>query len=299
MNIIGRRKIWFAISLFTIVVGIISMLYRTATVGTPLNLGIDFTGGNMIGIEFQKPVSVEEVRGVLKGLGLGNSIIQRTGDNEVLIRTHVLDKDEQDKVINSFKEQIGPYNKDKLRVDKVGPTIGKELTRKAVMALAIASVLIVIYITFRFEFLFGIAAVIALLHDVFVTVGLFSIFWWEIDSAFVAAVLTIIGYSINDTIVIFDRIRENLHKRKKGEDMETLVNNSVLQTMTRSINTVLTVVMVLVALLVFGGGTIRNFTLAMLIGVVSGAYSSIFNASPLWVEFKNYARKRKTARARA
>lgn len=165
------------------------------------------------------------------------------------------------------------------------------------MALAIASVLMVIYITFRFEFLFGIAAIIALLHDVFVTVGLFSIFWWEIDSAFIAAVLTIIGYSINDTIVIFDRIRENLHKRKKGQDLEDLVNNSVLQTMTRSINTVLTVVIVLVALLIFGGGTIRNFTLAMLIGVVSGAYSSIFNASPLWVEFRNFARKKKIARA--
>lgn len=300
MNIIGRRKIWFAISLVTILLGIVSMIYRTATVGTPLNVGIDFTGGNMIGIEFRKPVTVDEVRGVLNSLNmkLENSVIQKAGGTgNVLIRTRVLDKAEQDKVLKVFQEKIGPYNKDKLRLDKVGPTIGEELTRNAAIALGIASVLMVIYITFRFEFLFGIAAIIALLHDVFVTVGLFSIFWWEIDSAFIAAVLTIIGYSINDTIVIFDRIRENLHKRKKGEDLETLVNDSVLQTMTRSINTVLTVVMVLVALLVFGGGTSRNFTLAMLIGVVSGAYSSIFNASPLWVEFRNLARKRKLARA--
>lgn len=299
MNIIGRRKIWFAISLLTIVLGIISMIYRTATVGTPLNVGIDFTGGNMIGIEFKKPVTVDEVRRVMNDLNmkLENSVIQRAGAGNMLIRTRVLDKDEQDKVLKAFQEKIRPYNKDKLRLDKVGPTIGKELTLNAALALAIASVFMIIYITFRFEFLFGIAAVIALMHDVFVTVGLFSIFWWEIDSAFVAAVLTIIGYSINDTIVIFDRIRENLHKRKKGEDLETLVNNSVLQTMTRSINTVLTVVIVLVALMIFGGGTIRNFTLAMLIGVVSGAYSSIFNASPLWVELRNLAGKRKAARA--
>ncbi|MFZ5639566.1 MAG: protein translocase subunit SecF [Bacillota bacterium] len=297
MNIIGRRKIWFAISLAVIGLGIISMIYRTATVGTPLNVGIDFTGGNIFGVEFKKPVTVQEVRGVLNGLDLGNSVIQKTGTNEVLIRTRVLDKEGQDKVLSAFEKEIGPYNSDKLRLDKVGPTIGKELTRNALLALTVASVLMVIYITFRFEFLFGIAAIFALLHDVFVTVGVFSIFWWEIDSSFVAAVLTIIGYSINDTIVIFDRIRENLHKRKKGEDVESLVNDSVLQTMTRSINTVLTVVIVLVALLVFGGGTIRNFTLAMLIGVVSGAYSSIFNASPLWVEFRNFARKRRLARA--
>ncbi|TLM99591.1 protein translocase subunit SecF [bacterium] len=297
MNIIGRRKIWFALSLLTIVLGIISMIYRTATVGTPLNLGIDFTGGNLISIDFKKPVSVQELRAVLKDYGLENSVIQRTGTNEVLIRTRVLDDREQAQVVKSFGEKIGPYNKDKLRLDKVGPVMGKELTRNALLALVIASVLITIYITFRFEFLFGIAAIIALLHDAFVTVGIFSIFWWEIDSSFVAAILTIIGYSINDTIVIFDRIRENLHKRKKDQDLETLVNDSVLQVMTRSINTVLMVVVVLLALLFFGGATVRNFTLALLIGTISGAYSSIFNASPLWVEFRNLARKRKIARA--
>jgi preprotein translocase subunit SecF len=297
MNIIGRRKIWYTISLITIVLGIISMVYRTATVGTPLNLGIDFTGGNIFGIEFKKPVTVEEVRGVLQGLDLGNSVIQKTGTNEVLIRTRVLDKEGQDKVLSEFEKKIGTYNKDKLRLDKVGPTMGRELTRNALLALGIASVLMVIYITFRFEVFFGITAIIALMHDVFVTVGIFSIFWWEIDSSFVAAMLTIIGYSINDTIVIFDRIRENLHQRKKGEDVVGLVNDSIMQTMTRSINTVLAITIVLMALLIFGGGTIRNFTLAMLIGVITGAYSSVFNASPLWVDLRNFARKRKLARA--
>ncbi len=297
MDIIGRRKLWFAISLIIILLGVISMIYRTVTYGKPLNTGIDFSGGNMIGIEFNKPVTVEEVRGALKGLALENSIIQRTGTNEVLIRTHVLDKSAQDEVLSAFREKIGPYNEDKVRLDKVGPTMGKELLRKAFLALFFASILMIIYISFRFEFLFGLAGILALLHDVLVVLGVFSLFWWEIDGSFVAAILTIIGYSINDTIVIFDRIRENLHKRKKGEDMETLVNRSILEVMTRSINTVLTVIIVLVALLIFGGGTIRNFTLALLIGVTAGMYSSIFNASPLWLEFRNLARKKKIAQA--
>ena len=297
MNIIGRRKIWFAFSLLIIILGIISMVYRTATLGQPLNLGIDFTGGNLISIEFKKPVTVGEVRGVLQGLNLGNSGIQLAGDNSVLIRTRVMDKAEEDKLVKELESKIGPYNKDKLRLDKVGPTMGKELTRNAFLAMLIASVLITVYIAFRFELLFGFAAIIALLHDAFVVAGVFSLFWWEVDSSFVAAILTILGYSINDTIVIFDRIRENLNKRKKGEDLESLVNSSILQTMTRSINTVMMVVIVLIALYIFGGGNMRNFILALLIGTISGAYSSIFNASPLWVEFRNYSRRKKVARA--
>ncbi len=286
MNIIGRRKIWFTLSLLVIIPGIISMIFKWATIGYPLNLGIDFTGGNLFNIEFKSNVTVAGIRAALKEINLEKSGIQLSGERGALIRTPVLDDKRQDEFLTTLEKKVAPIDKGKLRIDKVGPVIGKELTQKAVLALLVASVLMVIYITIRFEFKFGIAAIIALLHDVFLTLGLFSIFWWEVDSAFVAAILTIIGYSINDTIVIFDRIRENLKKRKKGEDLETLVNNSILQTLARSINTVLTVVFVLVALLVFGGTTIRYFTLAMLIGVVSGAYSSIFNASPLWVVFK-------------
>lgn len=292
MNIIGRRKIWFAISLLIIIPGLITMIYRWATFGSPLNLGIDFTGGNLFNIEFKSDVSVNQIREALKTVKLENSIIQMSGNRAAIIRTPVLNDKEQANLFAALSEKAAPINKDKLRVDKVGPVIGKELTTKAILALLIASVLMVIYITFRFEFKFGIAAILALLHDVFVVLGIFSLFWWEVDSTFVAAVLTIIGYSINDTIVIFDRIRENLNRRKKGQSLEELVNDSILQTMTRSINTVLTVVIILVGLLIFGGSTIKLFTLAMLIGVVSGAYSSIFNASPLWVEFKNMEKGR-------
>ncbi|HWI54610.1 MAG TPA: protein translocase subunit SecF [Desulfobacteria bacterium] len=292
MNIIGRRKIWFAISLLIIVAGLIAMMYRWATFGSPLNLGIDFTGGNLFNIEFKSDVSVNQIRAALKTVKLEKSVIQMAGNRGAIIRTPVLNDKEQAGMLTALSENAAPIDKSKLKVEKVGPVMGKELTTKALLALLIASILMVIYITFRFEFTFGIAAIIALLHDVFVVIGVFALFWWEVDTTFVAAILTIIGYSINDTIVIFDRIRENLHRRKKGQDLEVLVNDSIMQTMTRSINTVLTVVIVLVALLVLGGSTIKLFTLAMLIGVVSGCYSSIFNASPLWVVFKNMEKGR-------
>lgn len=287
MNIMGRRNLWFGISLLVIIPGIISMIYHWVTVGSPLNLGIDFTGGTITSIEFKKDVTVAEVRDILKEIDLGDSVIQSAGSKAVIIRSKALSEDEQKKMQATLADKLGDYSKDKLQVNKVGPVMGKELTIKAILALAVASVLMIIYIGFRFEINFGIAAVLALLHDVLVVMGVFSILWLEVDSSFVAALLTIIGYSINDTIVIFDRIRENLNRRKKGEDLEQLVNKSILQSITRSVNTVLTVVFVLVALLVFGGSTIKLFTLAMLIGVVSGMYSSIFNASPLWIVFKN------------
>lgn len=296
MNIAGRRKLWFAISLLVIIPGIISMLYRWTTVGSPFNLGIDFTGGNLFNIEFKSDVKDAQIREALKQVDIEkSSSIQMAGSRSAIVRTPVLDDKKQADLLSALSEKAAPIDKSKLRVDKVGPVIGKELTTKAVLALVVASILMIIYITLRFEFTFGIAAIIALLHDVFIVMGVFSIFWWEVDSTFIAAILTIIGYSINDTIVIFDRIRENLKRRKKGYDLETLVNDSVLQTITRSINTVLTVIFVLVALLVFGGSTVKLFTLAMLIGIVSGCYSSIFNASPLWLVFKNMEKGKRAA----
>lgn len=292
MDIVGRRKIWFAISLLVIIPGLISMAYKWVTLGSPLNLGIDFTGGNLINIEFISDVTVAQLRDVLGEVDLEKSSIQMSGSRAAIIRTVVLDDKKQADLLSLLKEKIGPFDEKKLSISKIGPTIGKELTRNAILALLIASVLMVVYISYRFEFKFGISAIIALLHDVLLTLGIFSIFWWEVDSTFVAAVLTIIGYSINDTIVIFDRIRENLNKRKKGEDLEQMVNKSILQTLVRSINTVLTVVFILLALLVYGGTTIKIFTLALLIGVVSGAYSSIFNASPMWVMLKGMEKGR-------
>jgi len=178
-----------------------------------------------------------------------------------------------------------------LRSEKVGPTIGKELRRAGILALLIAIILMVIYITFRFEFKFALAAIGALIHDILVTLSIFSIFQLEINSSFIAAILTIFGYSINDTIVIFDRIRENLKKAKK-EELIPLVNKSIKETLARSINTVVTTLFVLLALYFFGGETTKIFVLAMLIGITSGAYSSIFTASPLWVEFRTFGKSK-------
>ncbi|MEW5954062.1 MAG: protein translocase subunit SecF [Bacillota bacterium] len=277
-NLIKARKIGYIISTLVIIPGLISLMFQG------LNLGIDFTGGNLLEVKFDRPVAVQEVRQVMAEHGVDSSRgIQQVGDDNFIIRTQVLDDAESAKLLKSMDEQIGGMTL--LRNDFVGPVIGKELTQRALLALLVASVLMVIYISVRFEFKQGIAAIVALLHDVLVVLGIFSIFQLEVDSAFVAAMLTIIGYSINDTIIIFDRIRENLRPRSKMT-LEDLVNVSIWQTLTRSINTGVTVLLVLVAMYFLGGVTIKYFVLAMIIGVISGTYSSIFNASPLWVDMK-------------
>lgn len=277
-NLIKARKIGYIISTLVIIPGLISLMFQG------LNLGIDFTGGNLLEVKFDRPVAVQEVRQVMAEHGVDSSRgIQQVGDDNFIIRTQVLDDAESAKLLKSMDEQIGGMTL--LRNDFVGPVIGKELTQRALLALLVASVLMVIYISVRFEFKQGIAAIVALLHDVLVVLGIFSIFQLEVESAFVAAMLTIIGYSINDTIIIFDRIRENLRPRSKMT-LEDLVNVSIWQTLTRSINTGVTVLLVLVAMYFLGGVTIKYFVLAMIIGVISGTYSSIFNASPLWVDMK-------------
>lgn len=290
-HFIKLRKIWYTISILVILPGIVSLFMHG------LNLGIDFTGGSLLDLKFNQPTAIEQVRGVLAEYGLEGSSIQKSGEGDYLIRTRELTEDESSKVVRSLDEKLGGV--DVLRSERVGPVIGKELIYKALMAMGVASVLMVIYITWRFEFKQGIAAVIALLHDALVVIGVFSVFRLEVDSAFVAAVLTIIGYSINDTIVIFDRIRENMLNKVKGEALEDIINKSLWQTMARSINTVLTVVVVLVALLVLGGATIHNLVLALLIGVASGAYSSICNASPLWYDLKKTEVRSRPKAARA
>ncbi|MEW5762300.1 MAG: protein translocase subunit SecF [Bacillota bacterium] len=277
-HFVNLRRYWYLISLLVIIPGIVSLATRG------LNLGIDFTGGNLIEVRFNKPAAVQEVRAVLRGHGLERVPIQKAGEGVFIIRTPFLSEEQSGKLIGDLQEKVGKLTV--LRNEAVGPVIGRELTLRAIGALALASVLMIFYIWWRFEFKQGLAAVAALLHDVLVVVGIFSLFQIQVNSPFVAAVLTIIGYSINDTIVIFDRIRENFHGAKKGEKLEDIVNTSIWQTLARSINTVLAVLFILLALYFIGGTTIRDFVLALLIGVTSGCYSSIFNASPLWVDLK-------------
>ncbi len=291
-DFVGRRKYWYILSLLIVIPGIISLFVQG------LNEGIDFTGGNLMEIEFKKDVSVQQVRDALKDFRLENSPVQSSGERTVIIRTRELSEKENEQVINGLKERVGDLTV--LRNEHVAGVISRELTGRALAALGIASVLMLIYISWRFEFKQGVAAVAALLHDGLVTLGVFSLLQLEVDSSFVAAILTVLGYSINDTIIIFDRIRENSKGSLKGKPIEELVNVSIRQTLARSINTVLAVVFMLLALLFFGGTTIKVFVLALLIGVISGAYSSIFTASPLWVDLKKrFGSSRQAGRARA
>ncbi|MBP7254950.1 MAG: protein translocase subunit SecF [Negativicutes bacterium] len=290
-NIIGKRKIWYMLSLLFIIPGIISIFVQG------FNLGIDFTGGTIVELKFAKPVTVLQVRDTLKDYGLENSTIQLAGkehieaSEDVFVRTTILPDETRRAVLDGMKEKLGEYQV--LRTEKVGAVIGSELTLKAVLAMLISWVIIIMYISYRFELKFALSAIAALLHDIIIVMGVFSLLQKEIDGSFVAAIMTIIGYSINDTIVIFDRIRENLKLHfRKGGDLIELINHSIMQTMTRSIYTVLTVLFTVVSLFVFGGETTKNFALALLIGISCGAYSSIFNASPLWYDLKRMADKK-------
>jgi preprotein translocase subunit SecF len=277
-HFVKQRKYWYLISLLIIIPGIISLLVRG------LNFGIDFTGGSLIEVELERAVTVQEVRTVLTGYDLEQAVIQLSGENRVLIRTGVITEEQSHTLVTGLGEELGGLTM--LRNDAVGPVIGKELTQRAILALVIAAVAIVFYISWRFEFKQGLAAIVALLHDALITLSLFSLFWLQVDSAFVAAILAILGYSINATIVIFDRIRENLKTAKKVESLEEIIDRSLWQTLARSINTVVTVLCMLVALYFLGGTTLKIFVLALIIGITSGTYSSIFISGQVWLDMK-------------
>ena len=269
------------------------------------NMGIDFTGGTIIDLRFEKAVNINDVRAVLNEYDLSNSTIQLSGESSsstesenVMIRTVDLEEQERKEVMAALTDKLGSYQV--LREEKVGATMGTELIMNAIYATIISWLLIIAYVSYRFEFKFGISAVLGLAHNVIIVLGAFALTQRQIDSSFVAALLTIIGYSINDTIVIFDRIRENLklHFRKNGDIVE-LVNTSIYQTMTRSIYTVSTVLFATFALYFFGGDTTKDFAFALLIGFFCGAYTSIFIASPLWVTFRRYSDKKRLAKRMA
>jgi preprotein translocase subunit SecF len=279
MNFVKMRKYWYLLSLLMIIPGLISFGIKG------LNKGIDFTGGSLIELRFEQKVEIGDVRTVLKDAGLPqDSRVQEGEGNVIMIRTKDLSQKESSSLLQGLEKKFGSYTL--LQNRSVGPTVGKELRNKAILSLAIAFALMIVYITIRFELLSGLAAVSALVHDILVTVGLVSLFGLEVDGAFIAALLTIVGYSINATIVLFDRIRENMGKRKKSESLDELIHNSIMQTMARSINTVVAVALALVALLVFGGVTIKGFITILLIGVIAGCYSSIFISSPLWYDYR-------------
>lgn len=290
-SIVKNYKIFFSITIIFLLVGMGSMLTKG------FNLGIDFTGGSIMDLNFQRPVSITEVRDILKEHNLGNSVIQletsdakTTSAKAVLIRTGVISDDERLVVMNELKNKLGDYQVQ--RVEQVGATVGGELVRQAVLAIVLSWILMIIYITMRFEFRFAISAIISLIIDVLVVLSYFSLFYLEIDSSFVAALLTVVGYSVNGTIVNFDRIRENLKLHRRNEDLGEMVDRSIWQCMSRSIYTIATSLFAVISIFVFGGETIRNFSFAMLVGFASGFYTSTLLAGPMWMMLKERVSKK-------
>lgn len=257
-----------------------------------MNLGIDFSSGTRIDVKASHQLNVDQFQKTMESIGLNAERPVLSGTNNTIASVRVnkqLSQTEIDQVKSALNKQFGVSDSN-VNISTVSPQIGQELAKNALWAIVISSLCIIIYVWVRFEFLQGLAAIIALLHDAFIIISVFSLLHIEVNIDFIAAVLTIVGYSINDTIVTFDRIRENMKLNKKKirtfEDLSTIVNKSIQQTFVRSVNTVLTVLMATVALLIFGGPSIRTFTIALLIGLISGAYSSIFIASPLWAIWK-------------
>lgn len=280
LDFVGKRNWFFGISIFLIVAGVVSLFVQQ------LNLGIDFVSGTRLDISIGKHVNIEQSKNVLTKLGYHkpNARIGGKKQDVLIFRTsETITPAKVSEIATAFNKAFN--TKVSIQSQVVDPIIGRELARNAIIATLLACVAIVIYVSIRFEHRFAVSAVITLFYDALFTIGVFSIFQIEVDVVFIAAILTIIGYSINDTIVIFDRIRENFNREqpKKWEDLSSMVNDSIQQTLVRSINTVVTVLLASLALVLLGGESIRNFSLALILGLVSGAYSSIFVASQIWV----------------
>ena len=297
MDIIGKKYFYFALSLIVLIPGLIALLLWG------LNLSIEFTGGTRSSLVFPQKVEQRQVVAIKSFLtqeGLKIAEV-KSSEKTVFIRTSPMSQSQNNKFVLKMQKDFAAKRES---LETIGPVIGKEITTNAIKAIFFASFLIILYITWAFRKVpkpasslrFGVCAVLALVHDVLVVVGIFAIlghfFNVEVDSMFVTALLTVIGFSVHDTIVVFDRIRENL-KRFPVSSFSKVVNESILQTLDRSLNTSLTVLLVLFALLLFGGETTRWFVVAILVGVLSGTYSSIFNASPLLVLWHEWGIRRK------
>jgi preprotein translocase subunit SecF len=291
-DVVANRKWFFIGSAVIIVPGLVFLLLGG------LKLGIDFTGGSLWEVQFKQAVAPADAKTILGDNGFGDAQVQTAEGNVLQIRLRELKEGSPQKLAleNAFRAKFGDFTQ--LQLQTVGPTVGTSISQRAILAIAFASIGILCYIAYAFRkaqhpFRFGVCAIIAMIHDVFVLLGIFAILGYffniEIDSLFVTAVLTVIGFSVHDTIVVFDRVRENTIRRV-ASSYEEIVNYSLVQTMVRSLNTSLTVVFTLLALYLFGGETIKNFVLALLIGIVSGTYSSIFNASLLLVVWDHQER---------
>ena len=286
---IKHHRWWFTLSSLLVIASLVSIFVRG------FNFGIDYTGGTIVEVVFNQPVQIAQVREDLKQFNLENAIIQLSGESnetsgkDVIIRTRNLDANESAAVVESLNKNVG-QNEVK-RVESVGAVIGSEVTEHALINLAIAFLVLAAYISFRFEYRIAFSSLAAIFHDLIMVLGVFSFFQLEIDASFLAAILTVIGYSMNESVVIFDRIRENTHTHKRSDTFADLANASIAQSIHRSCYTLTTVLFACCSLYFFGGDTTKNFALCMIVGFVSGAYSSICVATSIWAIWKSSNKK--------
>ena len=282
IDFVGIRKIAIGISVALIIISILSVILHRG-----LNFGIDFAGGTIIQIKISKAASADILRKAFSDININDAIIQEIGKDEIIVRTNeAMTQGLEAKVGEALTKQLGAGNFEIRRIEFVGPKVGKDLTNKAILAIVFSWIGMLIYISWRFEFRYALGGIIALIHDTIITIGALSLLNKEFTLTIVAALLTIIGYSINDTIVVFDRIRENRKKDLK-RSLAEVINSSVNETLSRTVLTSLTVILVLIALFFLGGPVIHDFAFALLVGIVVGTYSSIFIASPIVLFFEN------------
>ena len=286
-KIVEKSKIWFSISLAIILIGVVLMCTRG------LNFGIDFKGGTKLVVELGDNFDKVEVDNIVKEYA-SDAVTKTVEGTQYEIKSTELDETKTAELFDALKEKYTLDDSALVSETQIGPSVGKELSRNAIIAVLVACVAMLVYIAIRFEFTFGVAAIGALIHDVLITLSVYAIFDIPVNSSFIAAMLTIVGYSINDTIVVFDSIRENNHSMRRSNPAE-IANKSINKTLARSINTSLTTLIIIGAVNVFVP-TVREFSFPLLIGIAAGAYSSIFIASPIWVILKNKMNKKKSVK---
>jgi preprotein translocase subunit SecF len=292
LQVIKQRGIWWSLSAAVILAGMAAMLISWQQIGAPLRPSLDFVGGTRIQVErdctqpgnCDQPLDLAVVSQVMEAEGLGNSSVQLVDKNGISIRTAALDGDRRSKLIATLAEKVGNFDSKRTQIDTVGPVLGRQLFSSGLLALLVSFAGITLYLSFRFQLDYAMFAIVALFHDVLITVGIFSILGLvariEVDSLFIVALLTIVGFSVNDTVVIYDRVRETI-SLNPNRHINDIVDDAVNQTLGRSINTTMTTLLTLFAIFLFGGATLKNFALALIIGFTMGAYSSIFIASTL------------------
>ena len=309
-NIVEKRRWYFIFSAILIGLSIVAMVISTSQFGQPMRLGIDFTGGSIFVLQFNQTVGEDDIRSVFVDYGLESAIIQPLGAPEEhtwQVRTREVTADEVGDLLIALEQQVGAIDRDALTFDTVEPAVGTEVTRAAGLAILVAALVIVMFMWFSFRrvpnaFRYGVCTVAGMVHNLLIAFGFYALMGilagWEVDALFLTAILTVIGFSVQDVIVVFDRIRENI-PRYKIEPFETVVNRSILETIHRSLATQLNAMFVMIAIILFGGTTIKPFIATMLVGMVSETYSALFIAVPLLVVWERAATRRAAARAAA